>query len=217
MNAIKIVNADEIANHPIVQKLESSPVNLMEAILNHLQNSNIEVKNYICDHLCWRCSTIEEYLKIKLLFSTVQKKDGFGHILLECMIGGRPISTIHLSQPILMKTNNNKSFEIPAFELPCPKPGRAYESGWEHCEFAVRNRYRDLNYFVDDHKQRIQFDYRAFGKKFNNDVSLEVQYSENNRKKIGQVKFHLLPLEEVVNHELAEGTVELVPESYFSK
>lgn len=215
MNSIKILNTEDISKHPLVKKLGSTPTHLMEAIFNHLQNCNIEIKSFICDHLCWRCSTLEEYIKIKQLFPAKENADGLGHILVECMIGGRPISTIHLNQPIIIKTNNNYGFEIPAFELPCPKPGREYESGLEHCEFALRNQYQKLEQFVEDYHQKINFDYRAYSKRSNNDVSLEVHYIKENRTKIGQVKFHLLPLEEVVQRELAEGTVELVPENYF--
>ena len=215
MKSIKIVNTDDLAKHPLVMKLGSSPSDLMEAIFNHVQTCNIEIKSFICDHLCWRCSTLEEYMKIKQLFSTKENEDGLGHILVECMIGGRPISTIHLNQPVIIKTNSDYEFEIPTFELPCPKPGRAYESGWEHCEFAVHNQYQKLEHFVEDYKQKINFDYRAYSKRSNNDVSLEVYYTKENRTKTGQVKFHLLPLEEVVKRELAEGKVELVSENYF--
>ena len=215
MDAMDIVNKDELAQHPLVKHLRSTPAYLMEAILKQVQESNIQIKDFICDHLCWRCASLEEYIKIKSLFASEKDCDGLGFILVECMIGGRPISTIHLNSPILIKTNSNYNFTIPAFELPCPKPGRDYESGWEHCEFAVSNQFSKLEDFVGVYENRIQFDYRAYKKKFNNDVSLEFNYIENGQKKTGQVKFHLLPLEEVVKQELSEGDVEFVPENYF--
>ena len=155
--------------------------------------------------------------KIKSLFSSKEDNGDLGDILVENMIGGRPISTIHLKQPILINTSNDCNFTIPAFELPCPKPGRFYESGWEHCEFAVKNKYNALHDFVEDYRNKIQFDYRAYQKNVNNDVSLEVNYFEKDQKKTGQVKFHLLPLDEVVKKQLAEGTAVEVPDNYFNK
>ena len=46
----------------------------------------------------------------------------------------RPISTYLLHAPLCW--NGRK---IRCVEVPCPKPGRAYESGWEHVEFVVPN------------------------------------------------------------------------------
>ena len=213
---IKITNTDELSQHKVVKTLSSSPAPLMEAILNHIKDKNIHFRDFICDHLCWRCANLEEYVRIKSLFAN--KEDNLGKILIECMIGGRPISTIHLNEPIVIKTNDNVAFSIPAFELPCPKPGKAYESGWEHCEFAVRNKFENLEDFVKFYKSTIAFDYRAYEKESNADVSLEAKYEiGNGEEKVGTVKFHLDPLEEVVKRELAEGNVELAPKDYFNK
>ena len=208
---IEITNADEVSQHRIVKALNSSPIPLMEAILNHIQDKDIIFHDFICDHLCWRCASLEEYVNIKSLFTN----KNLGEVLIECMIGDRPISTIHLNQAILIKTNTDTSFSIPGFELPCPKPCVYYESGWEHCEFAVGNKFEKLEDFVNLYKSRIEFDY--CWKESNADVSLKVKYSVGKEQKVGTVKFHLEPLEEVVKHELAEGTVEFPPKDYFDK
>ena len=107
MDAIQIVNKDELAQHSMIKHLTSTPAYLMEAILNHIQDYSIDIKDFICDHLCWRCASLEEYTKIKSLFASKKDNEGLGFILVECMIGGRPISTIHLNSPIWIRTNNN--------------------------------------------------------------------------------------------------------------
>ena len=83
MSRIEIVNKDELEMHPIIKHLGASPINLMEAILNHIQDCSIGIKNFICDHLCWRCATIEEYHKIKSLFSSDKDNGELGYILVE--------------------------------------------------------------------------------------------------------------------------------------
>ena len=203
---IEITNGDEVSEHRIVQALNSSPVPLMEAIFNQLQEKKILFHDFVCDHLCWRCESLQEYMNIK---SLIEEKN-LGEVLVECMIGGRPISTIHLNQPIVLNTNTNTSFSIPGFELPCPKQGRYYESGWEHCEFAVGDSFKKLEDFVNFYRD-IEFNYSGYEKESNADVSLDVKYDD----KSGVVKFHLQPLHEVVKRELKEGVVEYPPKNYF--
>ena len=53
------------------------------------------------DHICYRCESKEEYL---FIISSLIK---YGELLVESMIGGRPISVILLTQPI-----RYNSFEI---------------------------------------------------------------------------------------------------------
>jgi len=55
-----------------------------------------------------------------------------GELLIESMIGGRPIATYRLTEPLTFR-----DFKIRCVEVPCPKPGRPYQSGWEHVEFAI--------------------------------------------------------------------------------
>ena len=48
------------------------------------------------------------------------------------MIAGRPISTYLLKKP--MQWNH---INVRCLEVPCPKPGRPYKSGFEHIEIVV--------------------------------------------------------------------------------
>ena len=58
------------------------------------QNLGIDISEKEIDHVCYRCSTITEYQQVchNLLC--------FGEILLESMIGGRPIAMLSLTVPI---------------------------------------------------------------------------------------------------------------------
>ena len=60
-----------------------------------------------------------------------------GQLLIESMIGGRPIATFLLTKPMLFR-----NLTIRCIEVPCPKPGRPYKSGWEHVEFALNCGFR---------------------------------------------------------------------------
>ena len=67
------------------------------------------------DHVCYRVESVAEYHQV--LASLVP---AHGVTLVEGMIGGRPISTIRLSRPLV-----HAGYRVACLELPCPKPGRA--------------------------------------------------------------------------------------------
>ncbi|KAJ3301003.1 hypothetical protein HDU76_005903, partial [Blyttiomyces sp. JEL0837] len=120
--------------------------------------SLLNLSTLICDHICLRVSTQSEYehRKRELESSPIAAK-----LLTECLVGGRPIATYELSeewaieiQPSSVLSNNetttttnvvwgrfgnasNGTRKIRILELPSPKPGREYPSGWEHVEFAI--------------------------------------------------------------------------------
>ena len=50
---------------------------------------------YEMDHVCFRCETVEEYQRV--CGALVPR---FGRALVEGMIGGRPITTVLLHEPI---------------------------------------------------------------------------------------------------------------------
>ena len=86
-----------------------------------------ELENRVIDHVCYRCETEEQY------HDAVALMVGAGHeVPGTSIIGGRPISTIRLKKPIKWK-----KWEIPAVEIPMPKPGRPKRKGWEHAEVAL--------------------------------------------------------------------------------
>jgi predicted metalloenzyme YecM len=78
------------------------------------------------DHVCFRCSTRDEYLDVK------RRLAPFGTPLEEGMIGGRPILIFLLEEPIVFR-----GWRISCLEIPCPKPGRSHSHGLEHVEFVI--------------------------------------------------------------------------------
>ena len=85
------------------------------------------------DHVCYRCETVAEYLDFK------SRLMPFGSALEEGMIGGRPILTFLLTEPIVFKDH----WRIRCLEIPCPKPGRHYARGLEHAEVVLCNKNED--------------------------------------------------------------------------
>ena len=162
----------------------------------------IDLKSYECDHICYRCSSNEIYLqKIKEL------KD-LGEVLVEGMIGSRPISIISLHEPI-----ESNGFHIRCIEIPCPKLGRPYKDGLEHAEFVIGTEYDDpheknlLKEMILKYPT-LNFDSRALDKDINADISLEIDFNTS-------IKFHVRPIYEIVNIEKAQKLVVPVPENYF--
>ena len=274
---IKQITIPNEANHRLIQVLNGgSPVDLLRGVFQKiadLDDTNLAQKpsllrdvleennKYDCDHLCWRCASKEEYIKIcSLLKSGV----GYGELLIESMIQGRPIATFKFREPVKvdvkfalldpdftndtrngsseenckeMRTNSHftpgtilpsltyhRQFEIRCIEVPAPKPGRSYESGWEHVEFAIGDSGEDLKRFVERTKNYINWDYGGFTKEVNGDVAVSFEFDTSPatssnvvKRSKGCVKFHEQPLDEVIAWEKASGHVQNIPRDYFSK
>lgn len=146
---------------------------------------------YPIDHLCYRAASNVEYLALKT------ELERAGTLLVEGMIGGRPIATYRYHQPVC--TGNTR---IACIELAAPKKGRNHQSGLEHIEMVVPS----LSALVAAHpelafKTDNQFDTR------NPDVALMLDG--------GQVKFHLRTLDAVIAEEKETGAVTPVPTDYW--
>ena len=115
----------EHPEHPVVTAL-GSPEGCVSGILEWLGQLGIDVSPFEADHICFRCATTSEYRSVCALL------DKHGLLLIESMIGGRPISTYLLKQALTCN-----GLTIRCVEVPCPKPGRPYSSGWEHIEFVI--------------------------------------------------------------------------------
>ena len=79
------------------------------------------------DHVCYRVASVDEYLAVRSALVPAH-----GVCLVESMIAGRPISIVRLHDPLC-----HAGYAVPCVELPCPKPGRPYDRGLEHVEFAI--------------------------------------------------------------------------------
>jgi predicted metalloenzyme YecM len=179
----------------------------------------IDVRPYQADHVCWRCETVKEYLLV-----CADMKASGAERLAEGMIGGRPISTFRLAQPLCATLKDGTAFEVECVEVPCPKPGRFYASGLEHVEFVVGDPVLGegvqgtaaLERFRRAVGDVVEFDERAFTKDINPDISLKL--GEMNGRLVS-CKFHSRPLSEVCAFEAdpRNGFVgHDVPSGYFS-
>eukprot|EP00933_Yihiella_yeosuensis_P032983 TRINITY_DN26678_c0_g1_i1.p1 TRINITY_DN26678_c0_g1~~TRINITY_DN26678_c0_g1_i1.p1 ORF type:complete len:377 (-),score=38.48 TRINITY_DN26678_c0_g1_i1:554-1639(-) len=173
-------------------------------------------KGFEMDHICFRCESVTEYQNV--LQALVPR---FGERMIESMIGGRPIATVLLHQPIC-----HAGYKISCLEVPCPKPGRAYSSGLEHAELVVgksedgMHGHARLLAFMEECRAegvRFQFDTSALKKSINADVSTSFSGLFGAVTRDISVKFHQRPLYEVVRHEIQSGLVESIPAGYFEK
>lgn len=143
------------------------------------------------DHLCYRAATLPEYLALREALAR------HGILLVEGMIGGRPIATYRLHQPVCWQGGS-----VPCIELAAPKPGRSHQAGLEHIELVVPS----LHELVTAHPN-LPFKTSNIEDGRNPDVGLMLPS--------GQIKFHLRDLSEVIDEELRTGAVVPVPVNYY--
>lgn len=190
-------------DHPCSEVIGSVPRFLI-VLTEKLANRGIDIKNREIDHVCYRCGTTTEYLRV------CRELSAFGVVLLESMIGGRPISTISLHEPI-----EYSSWKVQCIEVTCPKPGRSHSIGLEHAEVVigspadgVYNSRQILTQFEASYPD-VKFDKKAIDKEINADISLSLLSGMT-------VKFHSRPLKEVIEEELKGGHFDKVPPDYFA-
>ncbi|MFQ2101306.1 VOC family protein [Aeromonas sanarellii] len=145
----------------------------------------------VVDHLCYRAATLPEYLDLKEALAA------HGVLLVEGMIGDRPIATYRLHQPVCWQ-----QVTVPCIELAAPKAGRSHQAGLEHIELVVPS----LHALVAAHPG-VAFKTASIDDRRNPDVGLMLPS--------GQIKFHLRPLSEVIDEELCTGAVVPVPLDYY--
>lgn len=91
----------------------------LSTVVTSCEAMGIDIKGHQIDHLCYRCSSKDEYLDICQKITSL----GIGALLVEGMIGGRPISTFDLNEPLSFL-----AWSIPSLEVASPKPGDATRS-----------------------------------------------------------------------------------------
>lgn len=141
------------------------------------------------DHICYRTESEDQYRSFR--DALVNKHE----LLVESLIGGRPIATFRLSTPLPYRHRL-----IPLLELPAPKPGRPYPAGWEHVELVTD---RPLAEFADHLPELVtvpptDFDRNGMQKARNPDLRLRLGGGLS-------VKFHEQPLDEVIAAEMESG------------
>lgn len=151
-------------------------------LTNDLEALGIPALQLKCDHLCFRVGTTLEYENCKLALSE------FGNLLTEAPVNGRPIATFRLHGPF--KTANHT---VDLIELPAPKSGTDYQTGFEHAEFLISESFQ---------KFTAQFPHLSFSEGGHPTLNPELTLKLDNR----QAKFHHQSLDRVIEIENATIT-----------
>ena len=134
-----------------ITTLIGSPTPFLEKIFHYLVRQKVAVENFELDHICYRVETDEKYEQLKMQLTQL------GELLVESQIGGRPIASFQLYQPIIYKDR-----KIEVVELPAPKKGSFYKEGFEHVEFVIdvpfdkfMDQYKELDFITKDLKKSV--------------------------------------------------------------
>ena len=171
------INALQLMSMGDITTLLGDPNPFLTQIMSSLKQEGIHVENFMLDHICYRVETQERYTRLK------REMCKQGKLLLETMIGGRPISTFRLDIPFIFQKHL-----IYCLELPSPKQSSFYPEGYEHAEFVIPDSFDE---FMRKHP-RATFNEKARGKKINPDIS--INYGEHS------VKFHHHSLAYVIEY-----------------
>ena len=151
----------------------------LHELQTNLQAASYSIKSHWnIDHICYRTSSMDQYLKLKKEFSL------FSQDLIESDINGRPITTFKLFEPLKF---NDRSFDL--LELPAPKPNKNTAEGFEHIEVVCDQSFSDLKIELSN----FEFKESGLKKYFNPELCVNINGSN--------IKFHHISLESVVNLE----------------
>ncbi|WP_187271095.1 VOC family protein [Neolewinella aurantiaca] len=174
-------------NSPTIDTLYlPSPSDFLTALFNELERSPGLLDHLQLDHLCYRVETTERYEELKS--ALLQDNE----LLVESPIKGRQISTFRMAEPFQFRGR-----DIWLLELPEPKPGSPYPEGWEHVEFVTDRPLAAFSDWITEHLgiQETDIDRSGVNKPLNADLRLRLKGGLS-------VKFHELPLDEVIRIEL---------------
>ncbi|EJK68688.1 hypothetical protein THAOC_10110 [Thalassiosira oceanica] len=160
------------------------------------------------DHVCYRTKSLGHYTELTKSLNKAPEKC---KLLIECEIGGRLISTYKLMSPITFGCGDIER-KIDVIEVPSPKRGSPYKDGLEHVEFVIGDGCNNISPLNDEkHREVLQnfmnanrsvsWSTKAMKKDCNPDVSAKLEIE---RYGTVSVKFHLVPLEDVINFELKQ-------------
>lgn len=195
--------------HPVENILGTSDLEqFLDEVISFAVTSGLPIIEHEIDHVCFRCETTAQYRHV--CDTIISEK--VGTIIIESMIGGRPISIAKFNSPIVFK-----EWSIPCLEITCPKPGRSHKNGFEHIEIVVD---RDNQHGFTDSKAyleqvaakypHIEFDRKAIDKDVNADLNVVTTGGNS-------IKLHARPIYEVCAFELNSGHHVPVPADYFAK
>jgi predicted metalloenzyme YecM len=167
---------------PEISSFLKQGTEFFENLLGAMARLGFEGKDLRADHLCHRVATSDEYEVLKNFLSK------HAELLTETPVNGRLIASYRLHQPFTSSRG-----PIPLVELPAPKPGRPYPTGFEHAEFVIHESFASL---MGRHTH-LKFS-PSEPKPLNCELGLGTP--------AGQAKFHQLSLERVI--EIEEAAVQ---------
>lgn len=160
----------------------------LDNVFADLATLGIDVTAFELDHICYRVVTDEQYTEKKEQLSKVAT------LLSTVLLGGREIQTFKLHEPIIYNDRSIALIELPQFKK---SSKNSYPLGLEHVEFAI-GKDADLNEFASKYPN-VPFETDELVKKINPAIRIMLPSGH------GSVKFHHLPLEEVIRLEQSEN------------
>ncbi len=170
----------------LLGNLEHFLAELEQGMLDH----GVALRLGPMDHVCVRAASNQEYLELR------ERLAPFGQVLVEGMIGGRPIITFKLTHPLPSAFG-----PIPCLELAAPKAGKQHTAGLEHGEIVVPSLTQLL----------LDYPWVPFNRAGLNESPAELTLAMG----AYQIKFHQRSLADTIALELAQGEVIPVPPNYF--
>lgn len=158
---------------------------LLDALLEKTQGLILN-SPLVCDHICYRVETKEQYLQTK------KELQNIASLYEETNVRGRLISIYKLNTPL-----KYRNLTIDCVELPEPKDGSFYKNGWEHAELVVPNLQEVL-----DKNPHEKFKTKGLARELNPEIALKINESYS-------VKFHPLHILEVIDKERELGLKEI--------
>lgn len=172
-----------------VEAIVGSCKSFLDNVFSDLEALRIDVSKYELDHMCYRVTTTEQYESAFLALEKISK------LLSTINLGGRKVSTFKLDEPVVYNGRSIYLVELPEYKA---NSKNTYPLGLEHVEFALGED-ASLQDFANAHSH-VTFDMAEIKKK--NNPAIRVMLPNGH----GSVKFHHLPLEEVIRREKAEAS-----------
>jgi uncharacterized protein len=197
--------------HPIDSMMGSASAFLSNISLR-LASFGIASSGLLVDHLCYRAPTYASYVYLRAFL--LQE----GTLLVEGMIGGRPIATYRLHEPL---KSADGTITVLCLELASPALADSGKDdrceGSEHVEIVIKE---ELQEFMRHHP-RVPWKSKNLGT-LDKEVSIDLAevsvegYSEKSPQLslCIRAKFHRFSLEDKVSKEKTEGLIVPLPRNW---
>lgn len=166
-----------------IHSFRESGERFLANLLLELQAAGAPDLDYDVDHLCYRTETKDQYALFK------EHLLAHAELLTESPVNGRPIATFALREPFRV---HGKLVSL--VELPSPKSGSPYKLGFEHAEVVIKE------------------SFERFQQRFPAAARFQIAGNRNTNPELclklpsGQVKFHYLALDRIIEIEKANLT-----------